>query len=265
MQRRFCSFLLLTLLLANSLSLTAVDANQSGTTPTIAIIIDDIGNQLLNDSRAISLPGPLSYAVLPHTPFAARMARLAYSLDKDVLIHLPMQAHRANHLLGPGALTAAMLETDFINTVNNAIEAVPHAIGISNHMGSLLTTDTRAMQWLMAVLKPTGLFYLDSFTNANSVAAVSALDHQVPYLRRDVFLDNKHTSEAIHQQYRRLLTIARDKGHAIGIGHPHPQTIAVLHELLPQLTQEGISLVSIREILQRPMQEVTPWQLSLSR
>lgn len=265
MQRRFCTFLSLTLLLMHLVPAMAAGPGQSDTTPAVTIIIDDIGNQLDNDSRAISLPGPLSYAVLPHTPYAARMARLAYSLDKDVLIHIPMQADRANHLLGPGALTAAMLEVDFTDTINNAIEAVPYAVGISNHMGSLLTTDNRAMQWLMTALKPTGLFYLDSFTNANSVAAASASDYQVPYLRRDVFLDNNPASESIHQQYRRLLTIARDKGHAIGIGHPRPQTITILNELLPQLEKEGIRLVSIREILQRPMQEVTSWQQSLSR
>ena len=181
-------------------------------------------------------------------------------------MHLPMEAHRANHLLGPGALMQAMGHADFTTTVRNDIESVPHAIGISNHMGSLLTSDQRAMRWLMQAIKPTGLFYMDSFTSAGSVAGETASRHQVNYLRRDVFLDNRPEVESVQQQFTRLLEIARRNDSAIAIGHPHPQTIGILARLLPQLERNGIQLVSIREILEIRSREVFSWQqLSLSR
>lgn len=234
-------------------------------TPRISLIIDDIGYRLHDDRRAIALPGPISYAILPHTPHASRMAQLAYSLDKDVLVHLPMEARESNHLLGPGALMQAMGHADFTATVRKDIESVPYAIGISNHMGSLLTSDQRAMHWLMQTIKPTGLFYMDSLTTAGSVAAETAYRHQVEYLRRDVFLDNAADAASISHQFARLLEIAREKGAAIGIGHPHPQTIEILARLLPRLEQEDIQLVSIREILETRSREVSSWQqLSLS-
>lgn len=251
------------LLLSLLLAVMTAPAPAGDAQPAITIIIDDIGNRLNSDSRAIALPGPISYAVLPHTPYAGRMARLAHRLDKDVLVHLPMEAGIADHLLGPGALRRDMSAGEFSTTVRAGIAAVPHAVGISNHMGSVLTGDSHAMQQLMRLLQPTGLFYLDSYTNADSVAGESAARHRVPYLRRDVFLDNDRDPDAIRHQFARLLTLARERGRAIAIGHPHPETLAVLGELLPQLNLLGVRLVGIRAMLN---QEAEPWQqLSSSR
>lgn len=262
--------MLLQWLLAVGLFLSAIVSLAGSTEPVhherprISLIIDDIGYRLQDDRRAISLSGPVTYAILPHTPYAVRMARLAKSLDKDVLVHMPMEALNSNHLLGPGALTLNMAQAEFIKTINDDIESVPHAIGISNHMGSLLTGDTEAMRWLMQTLKPTGLFYMDSMTSAMSVAGETAGNYQVPYLRRDLFLDHDVDPGLILEQCIRLIEIAREKGSAIGIGHPHPETIEVLQSFLPQLTEYGVQLVSIREILNYRSREVFSWQSSSS-
>lgn len=250
------------------LALTPLQAGTAdagtGSLPRVSLIIDDIGYRLDADRRALALPGPLSYAILPHTPYATRMARLAFSLDKDVLVHMPMEAMNSNHLLGPGALTIAMAQNEFVRTVNRDIQSVPHAIGISNHMGSLLTGNMQAMRWLMQTIKPTGLFYMDSRTSAASVAAKTASQYQVPYLHRDVFLDHEMDADAILRQCLRLIGIAQDKGSAIGIGHPHPETIDVLASLLPRLADYGVQLVSIRELLSYRSREVFSWQQSSS-
>jgi polysaccharide deacetylase 2 family uncharacterized protein YibQ len=41
----------------------------------VAIIIDNIGNNLKSGGRAVSLPLSLTYAMLPHSPFAASLAQ----------------------------------------------------------------------------------------------------------------------------------------------------------------------------------------------
>ncbi|MDZ7735431.1 MAG: divergent polysaccharide deacetylase family protein [Gammaproteobacteria bacterium] len=262
MSRQSLQYCLLFLLLVSAAGMVQADGGNGyrDDSPRVSLIIDDIGYRLNDDRRAIALPGPISYAILPHTPHAARMSQLAYSLGKDILVHLPMEAHHANHLLGPGALMQEMEQADFAETVLDNIDSVPHAIGISNHMGSLLTSDNRAMRWLMQTIKPTGLFYMDSMTSAKSVAGESASRYQVGYLRRDVFLDNTPDTKAIEQQFMRLVETARRKGTAIGIGHPHPQTIRILAALLPELEHNGIQLVSIREIMKTRSREVFSWQ-----
>ena len=45
--------------------------------PRIAIIIDDLGYQWDAGLRVIALPGPVACAILPQTPRAAELARLA--------------------------------------------------------------------------------------------------------------------------------------------------------------------------------------------
>jgi len=45
--------------------------------PRIAIIIDDLGYGLAAGERAVSLPGPIAYAVLPATPRGRVLAEKA--------------------------------------------------------------------------------------------------------------------------------------------------------------------------------------------
>ena len=53
-------------------------------------------------------------------------------------------------------------------------------------------------------------------------------------------------------------------GWAIGIGHPHPATLAVLEQWLPRLAQHNIRLIPFSTLLALTQQEVAPWQASLS-
>lgn len=230
----------------------------------ISLIIDDIGNRLQNDERATRLPGPVACAILPHTPHARHVAELAHALDKEVLVHLPMEAEHNNHLLGPGALLLDMPEQKFQRTLANSIQSVPHAVGISNHMGSLMTRDTQSMALLMRAIQPLGLFYLDSRTSHLSVADSKADRYRVPFLRRDVFLDNIQERDYVIAQFERLIVTARRKGSAIGIGHPHTVTLDVLDDLLPRLEYHGVKLISLREMLAFQTRSRETWQQSLS-
>lgn len=221
--------------------------------PLISIIIDDIGYRLHEDLRAIGLPGQVAYAVMPHSPHARKMSALANSLGKDVLVHMPMQATEEdkNEYLGPGALTLQMTREEFDRTLELGIRAIPHAIGVNNHMGSLLTRHPGHMAWLMESLKIHNKFYIDSVTSNQSVAANIARETRLPYLSRDVFLDNVQSDQAIQQQFDELIKIARRRGAAIAIGHPHPETLSVLSRNLQLLETTGVKLISPRLMLKR--------------
>jgi hypothetical protein len=64
------------------------------------------------------------------------------------------------------------------------------------------------------------------------VAHAQALDAGLNAITRDIFLDNETNPESIRLQYNIWLTKARERGSAIAIGHPYPNTIAVLRESL---------------------------------
>ena len=199
----------------------------------ISIIIDDMGGQLNAGLQALQLPGAVTYAFLPHTPHGRSLANAAHSLNREVMLHLPMQAMGSNKL-GPGGLTLDMSRTQFNQTFLNDLKAIPHVTGINNHMGSLLTRHPGHMKWLMEEIKQQdGLFFIDSRTTHHTVANQIANEFEIPARQRDVFLDDDPSPAAISKQFERLIKKANQFGSAIGIGHPYESTLAILSQQIP--------------------------------
>ncbi len=235
------------IILILSLLLTSVNLLASEDKPRIAIIIDDIGYQK-SDLKLIDLPFALTFAVLPHTPYGNRAARHAFQLQRDVMLHMPMQASNGK-APGPGALTGDMSKQQVQLTLQLALADIPYAIGINNHMGSFYTEQEEPMAWTMEYLSKRHLFFVDSLTTAHSKAGKYARQFGVTNLSRQVFLDNEQTEAAMSKQLDTLLRIARKRKAAIAIAHPYPETYKFLHKYLPKLQQQGIALVGITELL----------------
>jgi len=227
------------------------------TGPRISIIIDDIGYRWVEDHDALDLPGPLAFSIMPHSPHAKLMSRLAVAHGKDVLLHLPMEAmeEQKNRFLGPGALTLDMTRGQFLETLHDDLQSFPNIIGVNNHMGSLLTQYPGQMEWLMESLRNRDIFYVDSLTSSDSVAGTVARQSRVSYQSRDVFLDDKVNAGHINAQFDNLLRIARQRGEAIAIGHPHPETLSILRKRLANLEREGVILVSLTELIRKPPEQ----------
>ncbi len=234
------------------------------TGPAVALLIDDMGYRLRLGRAALALQGPVAYSFLPHTPHARVLAQQARALGREILLHLPMEAEHDNHLLGPGALTRSMDRAQLELTLASNLAALPHVIGINNHMGSRLTRDFSHMHWLMSGLRRRGdLLFIDSRTTPGTIAGSVARQYGVATLSRDVFLDNQDDPEAIRAQFRRWLRLAWRQGQALAIAHPRPATLAVLAQELPRLPQQGIRLVSLEELYQTKARRHT-WQSASS-
>lgn len=234
------------------LLLIAAPASAAATGPAVAVVIDDLGTDPRAGDRVAALDAPVACAVLPHTSYARRDAERCHASGKEVLLHLPMEAQRPGPL-GPGAVTLDMTPTQFREAVTDNLDAVPHVSAVNNHMGSLLTRHPGHMRWLMAVLDERGdLLFLDSRTARRTVGAQAAREAGVPALERDVFLDNRRDPDAIEAQLQQLFRVAERRGTAVGIGHPHGETLTVLEQRLRALAAErGVELVGLREIHRR--------------
>ena len=220
------------------------------TRPRIAIIIDDLGYQLAAGRRALELPGPVAFAVLPETPYGRRLAMLANEAGREVLLHLPLQAANHEGPLDPGGITLDMSRGAFKATFAEAIETVPFAVGVSSNRGTLRTRPPGHMAWLMEEISAReDLFFIGSYTTHESVALQVAREEGVSATRRDVFLDHERTVDAVSKEFARLKKKAREQGHAVAIGHPFPETLEVLEEQLPLLESEGFELVTIGELI----------------
>jgi polysaccharide deacetylase 2 family uncharacterized protein YibQ len=243
---RISKILLCYLLLGIGIS-TPVSAGPA-VTPVLVIIIDDIGNNLASGLRAVQLPGKLNLAVLPHTPSSIELAQLAAASGKEVILHAPMSNFH-HKPMGPGALTQHMNEQEFRRALVDNIQRIPNIRGVSNHMGSELTSMREPMEWVMQELGQRQLYFVDSRTSHHTVAANVASEQGIPNLSRQVFLDNDASSGAIHRQFQQLLARADSEGLGIAIGHPYPETLDYLQEALPTLSASGYRLALISEVL----------------
>ncbi len=103
---------------------------------------------------------------------------------------------------GSGFLRTAMEPGHLESQLERDLRAVPYIVGVNGHMGSRFTSDPRAMRTLLAGLRERGLFFLDSKTSPESVAADVAAGLQVPFAERDVFLDHDPEPAAVGARAR---------------------------------------------------------------
>ncbi len=215
----------------------------------IAIVIDDMGYDMKPLEEILKLEAPITIAVLPHLAYSRRIAERAHLEGIEVLLHLPMEPKdTTRHNPGEGALFTTMDEKEIRLKVEENLNAVPYITGVNNHMGSRFTEDEEKMRPVLRVLKERGFFFVDSKTTARSVAERLAKSMGLPVVSRDVFLDNVRDRDQIRAQIEKLKAIAKRRGMAIGIGHPYPETIATLKEVIVELQNDGIELVRASEL-----------------
>lgn len=212
----------------------------------IAIIIDDMGYNHHNKDF-LTLPQSVTFAILPFTPFAQKLAHAAHQQHRDVILHMPMQAHSHNHLLGDGALMNNMTKPELEQAVNLALSQLPYAIGVNSHMGSQLTESEPPMQWIMQLLFKRGLFFIDSLTTSKSVAEKQAIQAGLPGLKRSVFLDNVRTSVAMEKQFQQAIKHSHNNNTII-IAHPYPETLTFLSQRLAK-PSESFQLVTLSQLI----------------
>ncbi|NUF28482.1 hypothetical protein GA0061081_1143 [Gilliamella bombicola] len=236
--RCFIGLLVISLLVLNSPVLYAGQ---------LVLVIDDFGYRQHNEEQIIGFSPLITIAVLPHSPNAKRIATMAHEHGNDVIIHLPM-APMNKQPLEKDTLFPSMNESEVKVIVDNAVERVPYAVGVNNHMGSLMTSNLSGMINVMKALSRYSMFFLDSKTIGKTQVKKAALDYNIPVLTRDVFLDDKQTESAISQQFDLAVKLARKNGVAIAIGHPHPQTVNVLRTKLANLPAD-IELVKLSQLI----------------
>ena len=234
--------------------ITPIANNPKLNQPAISIIIDDMGYRLKAGSRAVNLSGAITYSFLPHAPYARQLSQFAHEQNKEVMLHLPMEAESGKKL-GPGGLTENMTAKNFIEVLESSINSIPYVSGFNNHMGSLLTKNelwmTRLMRQIAADKK---LFFVDSKTTSNSIALKVARAEGLLSIRRDIFIDHENSKKFIQKQLEKLIKKAQQKGTALAIAHPKKITLLVLEEWLPELEKKGIKLVPVSELIKLQQQ-----------
>lgn len=236
-----------------TIALSALFFALSAQAGKLSIVIDDFGYRPTEENKVLQMPAAISVAVLPNAPHARAMATKAHEGGHEVLIHLPM-APLSKQPLEKDTLTPEMSREEIARIVREASLKVPYAVGLNNHMGSKMTSSLAGMQNVMQVLNQYNYYFLDSMTIGNSQSIPAAQGTHVKVLKRRVFLDDSQNEASIRSQFTRAVKLAQRDGYAIAIGHPHPNTVRVLQQMLPALPGD-ITLVRPSQLLNEPLHQ----------
>ncbi|MEI7998660.1 MAG: divergent polysaccharide deacetylase family protein [Candidatus Omnitrophota bacterium] len=219
----------------------------------IAFIIDDWGYKMSNCHFLKEIKAPLAVSIMPNLRHSNDIMKCANIYDKDIMLHLPMEPwHNLDPYPENYLITTVMPHATIEKLMDDTFKKMPLITGVNNHMGSKATEDRNLMKFVMKKIKKQGLFFVDSMTALHhSICGQVADDINIPFARRDVFLDNINTKEAIEMQLVELVQKARHQGYAIAIGHDRQLTMQILLEEIPLLQKQGFQIVHVKDLLRK--------------
>ncbi|MBD2865617.1 divergent polysaccharide deacetylase family protein [Paenibacillus oceani] len=250
-QRALLSISLLAALLALPHPAASAEEQAAAAARMAAIVIDDLGNNMAGTEEIVGMPFPITVAVMPFLPSSQKDAEAAHRNGHEVIVHLPMEPLKGNKSwLGPGAITCDLSDDEIRKRVHAAIDDIPHAIGINNHMGSKATVDERVMRVVLEVCRERGLFFLDSHTNYRSIVSKLAKQIGVPCIENHLFLDDVKSKMHVLNQIKLLQKHLREHEPCIAIGHVGSGG-KITAELVRQLpgTMENVQFVGVSKLV----------------
>jgi len=215
----------------------------------IALILDDVGYDLRALRRALAFHLPMAIAILPNAPHAAEAAQLAHEAGYPVMLHMPMEPANAHYRqqMDSSFLRVGMSREEVRRLMAEALDKVPHVEGVNNHMGSGLTALEDPMRWVMEVCSERDLFFIDSRTNKDTVAARIASEGGLRWGERRVFLDDNVDLEMLKKSWRKTRTRLAKDGFVIVIAHPHRETLDFLQQAVT--AEDRAAMVPLNSVL----------------
>lgn len=221
--------------------------------PHIGICIDDCGQVNPTNSsqpiyKMLRLPFKMTYAVMPLQSYTNQTANEIVAWGSEVILHQPMAAITVANP-GAGGISDAMTLDQVRSTIVTNLDAMPHCIGLNNHMGSLITQQPDKMAVCMEELNKRGMFFFDSRTITTSVSYDVAKRHGLLTGERDLFIDGSSSDQTVAKGEAKALirSLALRALHAptvpqLAIGHVRAPTAEALVEIAPELEAIGVEV-----------------------
>ncbi len=227
-----------------------VIAANDGKEALVAIVIDDVGLSVPFTNQLADINYPLTVSFLPYGASNKEQVKKLKDAGFEVMLHAPMMP-RVPADLAPITLSPKMSKAEIKEKLTKMIERFDGTgmKGVNNHMGSAFTESREAMEAVMEVLHERGMYFLDSKTTSRSVGRFVSKEYDIPYVARDVFLDNERVYDYIMGQFRATERVAKNKGYAIAIGHPYQQTLRALRDWLKESEKRGIKVVPLSDLV----------------
>lgn len=219
----------------------------------VAIIIDDFGNNSEGTDEMLALEIPFTGAVMPSMPKTSEEAELLYNSGKDVILHMPMQAHTGKlSWLGPTHILNDYSDEQVSKVLKDSITQINHCVGVNNHMGSKIMENKRILNIIFNTVKENDFIFIDSMTTPKSLGKELAENHSINYLERNIFLDSTQDLKKVEQNVIKTGEIAIKNGYAIAIGHVGAEggkiTAQAIKNTYKSLEDKGIEFVTVSQL-----------------
>ncbi len=213
--------------------------------PKLVIIIDDISHKWqLQKIKKLGLR--ITPSIFPPNRMNMKSNILAKGM-KHFMVHLPLESHSKKM----NRFYKTLFISDSKKKVEQRIKEIrklfPNAKYINNHTGSLFSENYKASKQLYDILGNNGFIFVDSRTSHYSQFKKIAKEEKKRYFHSDIFIDDTQNVQYSYKMIKRAIVIAKRKGKAILIGHPHPTTFAALKKAKPLLKKE-VKVVYIDEL-----------------
>ena len=200
----------------------------------LLIIIDDVSHRYqLNFIK--NLPFKVTPSIFPPTKMNMHSYKLARGL-KHFMVHLPLESHSRQMNTIYKLIRTSYTQKQINSRIKEIRRLFPNAKYINNHTGSKFSANYKASKRLYKSLLANGFKFVDSRTSIHTKFPKLAKEFHKRYLKSDLFIDNTINVNSIKREIRKGVALAKRRGYAVVIGHPHPQTFKALKELSPLLT-----------------------------
>jgi polysaccharide deacetylase 2 family uncharacterized protein YibQ len=223
------------------------------TPPRVAVIIDDMGFDVDMAERFMSIDGlKLTLSIIPYQPFSTEVSVRAQQHGVETMVHMPMEPndYPANNP-GRGAILVSLDDGQIVARTEEYLASLPTARGVNNHMGSRAMADSRVVRLVLGVIGKRNLYFIDSRTASDTLGLATASSLSIPAAERAVFIDEVGNSDVNYRlgMIRQLIRLARERGSAIGIGHPSVETLSALRIAAREFLEAGVEVVFASDIV----------------
>ena len=223
----------------------------------LAIVIDDFGGYEQGGVETmLSIDAPLTCAVMPNLENSLINSTKALEAGKEVIVHMPMQAHVSipEMWYGTNYIKTGDTAEQVNHKLDTAFKSVKGAKGFNIHIGSGACQNIETMKHVYQYAKENNLFFLDSRTHERTVCQTVAEALDVVYLGRDEFLEPKGAKsyEGAKHHLKVACELAKEKGYAIAIGHVGnhggESTARAIKDGIKDIEAMGVKIVPLSEL-----------------
>jgi polysaccharide deacetylase 2 family uncharacterized protein YibQ len=144
------------------------------------------------------------------------------------MVHLPLQSNS----ITLNKMHKTLFVTDSYKKIKKRVAQIkrlfPTVKFINNHTGSIFSQNYKKSKELYKALLDNNITFVDSRTTKKTKFKQIAKEFNRRYYKSDLFIDNKLNSTIILKEIKKGINLAKKRGYAIIIGHPHKETFKAL-------------------------------------